>query len=198
MRDLSKREIGVAISIALLVLASSSSSYTLGYGRVPERLESDGFAVDLENGRSHVAPVERGTDGDREYLVPFTPEDHPRVHPHTFCFTLDGLLPLGFWLTDGLTFFTIPTFPSSAVAVTPPFLFLALACTQSEAPRLRTLILRIASLRCPCTVRPSTALFVDGILAGDSLRENTSLPDTILACCRTTRSVAARGGTCSW
>jgi len=79
--------------------------------------------------------------------------------------TLRGLSPLDFWLIDAYTFFTLFTFPHSAVAVALLLVFLFLAVKYVERPRLSILVLGAAALLGLCAIHPFSALLVDGILA---------------------------------
>jgi hypothetical protein len=94
MPDLGKREIGVVIGIALVVLAVSSVPYALGYLCTPEGLEFGGFVVDLDDSFSYVAAMQQGISGGWRYLVLFTPEDHPGAYLHTFYLALGKLSAL--------------------------------------------------------------------------------------------------------
>lgn len=94
MPDLSKREIGVVIGIAVVVLTASSIPYALGYCCAPEGLEFGGFVVDLDDSLSYVAAMQQGISGGWRYLVLFTPEDHPGAYLHTFYLALGKLSAL--------------------------------------------------------------------------------------------------------
>lgn len=108
MPDLGKREIGVVIGIALVVLTASSLPYALGYCCAPEGLEFGGFVVDLDDSFSYVAAMQQGIDDGWRYLVLFTPEDHPGAYLHTFYLALGklsallGLSPLQMYHTGRL------------------------------------------------------------------------------------------------
>jgi hypothetical protein len=94
MPPLAKREIAQVVGIGLVVLATSSIPYLLGYLSAAPGMEFCGFVVDLDDSYSHLAKMQQGVWSGWRYRILFTPEEHLGAYLNTFYLGLGKLSSL--------------------------------------------------------------------------------------------------------